>query len=72
MPEDISVAGFDDIAFASFCDPSLTTIAQPAEEFGHEAVSLLLDIIDDRDGAADRHRIMPFELVVRESTGRVV
>ncbi|CBV43087.1 LacI family DNA-binding transcriptional regulator [Halomonas elongata] len=72
VPEDISVAGFDDIAFASFCDPSLTTIAQPAEEFGHEAVSLLLDIIDDRDGAADRHRIMPFELVVRESTGRVV
>lgn len=72
VPEDISVAGFDDIAFASFCDPSLTTIAQPAEKFGHEAVSLLLDIIDDRDGAADRHRIMPFELVVRESTGHAV
>ncbi|WP_280562897.1 LacI family DNA-binding transcriptional regulator [Chromohalobacter sp. 48-RD10] len=69
IPEDISVAGFDDIAFASFCDPPLTTIAQPAEDFGREAVALLLDIIDDRDDAADKHRIMPFELVVRESTG---
>ncbi|MDR5858059.1 transcriptional regulator CytR [Halomonas eurihalina] len=72
VPEDISVAGFDDIAFASYCAPSLTTIAQPAEDFGHEAVSLLLDIIDDRDDAADQHRIMPFELVVRESTGLAV
>ncbi|WP_087720509.1 LacI family DNA-binding transcriptional regulator [Salinicola salarius] len=69
IPEDISVAGFDDIAFASFCDPPLTTIAQPAEDFGREAVALLLDIIDDRDDAADEHRIMPFELVTRESTG---
>ncbi len=69
VPEDISVAGFDDIAFASFCDPSLTTIAQPAEDFGRVAVSLLLDVIDERDEAADQHCIMPFELVVRESTG---
>lgn len=69
IPEDISVAGFDDIAFASFCDPPLTTIAQPAEDFGREAVALLLDIIDERDDAAGKHRIMPFELVVRESTG---
>lgn len=69
IPEDISVAGFDDIAFASFCDPPLTTIAQPAEDFGREAVALLLDIIDDRGDAADEHRIMPFELVIRESTG---
>ncbi|MEO1853071.1 LacI family DNA-binding transcriptional regulator [Chromohalobacter sp.] len=72
IPEDISVAGFDDIAFASFCDPPLTTIAQPAEDFGREAVALLLDIIDDRGDAADEHRIMPFELVIRESTGPAV
>ncbi|MCT8467234.1 substrate-binding domain-containing protein [Chromohalobacter canadensis] len=40
----------------------------PAEDFGREAVSLLLDIIDDQDDAADTHRIQPCELVVREST----
>lgn len=42
VPEDISVAGFDDISFAAFCDPPLTTIAQPAEAFGRHAAEMLV------------------------------
>lgn len=68
VPDDISVAGFDDIAFAPFSDPSLTTIAQPAEEFGSTAVSLLIDLLEGRIKKAPKV-ILPFELVVRASTG---
>ncbi|WP_342776622.1 LacI family DNA-binding transcriptional regulator [Microbulbifer harenosus] len=68
VPEDISVAGFDDIAFAQFSDPPLTTIAQPAEEFGSTAVSLLIDLLEGRIKKAPKVTL-PFELVVRSSTG---
>ncbi len=68
IPEDISVAGFDDIDFSAFIDPPLTTIAQPAEEFGRTAVTLLVDLINGKIKKAPKV-IMPFELIVRESTG---
>ena len=70
IPQDISVAGFDDIAFSAFCDPPLTTIAQPAEEFGRTAVSLLVDLLNGKLRKAPKV-IMPFELIVRDSTGPV-
>jgi LacI family repressor for deo operon, udp, cdd, tsx, nupC, and nupG len=67
VPQDISVAGFDNIAFAGFCDPPLTTISQPAEEFGATAVNLLMDLIAEKK--SKRVRVtMPFELIVRQST----
>ncbi|QEM82494.1 LacI family DNA-binding transcriptional regulator [Halomonas binhaiensis] len=70
VPDDISVAGFDDIAFARYCDPPLTTISQPAEDFGHEAVALLLGLMDG-GVQRDARRVMPFKLVTRDSTGQV-
>lgn len=70
VPNDISVAGFDDIAFSAFVDPPLTTIAQPAEEFGRTAVTLLVDLLNGKIRKAPKV-IMPFELIVRESTGSV-
>lgn len=68
IPEDISIAGFDDISFAAFCDPPLTTIAQPAEEFGQTAVNLLVDVLTGKISKAPKV-IMPFELIIRHSTG---
>jgi len=68
VPNDISVAGFDDIAFSAFVEPPLTTIAQPAEEFGRTAVTLLVDLLNGKIRKAPKV-IMPFELIVRESTG---
>lgn len=67
VPQDISVAGFDDISFAAYCDPPLTTIAQPAERFGHQAVEMLLGLLDQPD-LEPCHQVLPFELVVRTST----
>ncbi len=57
------------ISFARYSDPPITTIAQPAEDFGREAVSLLVSMIEGTDVKRDARRIMPFELVVRSSTG---
>jgi LacI family repressor for deo operon, udp, cdd, tsx, nupC, and nupG len=67
VPEDVSLAGFDDIEPAAYCDPPLTTIAQPAESFGEQAVSMLIELIEKRPLAA-RHVTLPYQLTVRQST----
>ena len=68
VPDDVSVIGFDNIPFAKYFAPPLTTIAQPAAEIGRLCASLLLDIIDGNEPESNTH-ILPHELLVRESTG---
>lgn len=70
VPDDISVAGFDDIPFAAFCDPPLTTIAQPAEAFGRHAVEMLVAQFEQRFLEAT-HLVLPHQLIVRGSTAAV-
>jgi LacI family repressor for deo operon, udp, cdd, tsx, nupC, and nupG len=67
VPEDISLVGFDDIPFAAYCDPPLTTISQPAETFGRRAVEMLIALIEKKP-IAERRVVLPFELTVRGST----
>ena len=67
VPGDVSVIGFDDIPFARYSAPSLTTIAQPTEDIGKACASLLLDLIEGDSPAPARH-ILPHKLVVRDST----
>ncbi len=67
VPEDISLVGFDDIPFAAYCDPPLTTISQPAETFGQKAVEMLIALIEKKP-IAERHVVLPFGLTVRGST----
>ncbi|MEW6667685.1 MAG: LacI family DNA-binding transcriptional regulator [Thermodesulfobacteriota bacterium] len=66
IPEDISVAGFDDIDFAAYSAPPLTTVRVPAREMGERAVSVLLDMIEGRCKNPPRV-ILPTEIVIRES-----
>ncbi len=66
-PKDISLVGFDDIRFARYLHPQLTTVSQPMEEIGHEVVRLLLDILADRASAL-QNVTLPHRLVVRSST----
>ena len=65
VPEDLSVAGFDDIPEAARSDPPLTTVRQPLREKGTIAARLLLD---GWEGPPPT-KILPTELVVRDSTG---
>jgi LacI family transcriptional regulator len=68
VPEDIAVAGFDDLSFSSLVKPPLTTIRQPIHEMGEIAVSLLMERIQGRFTGLPRKVVLPGELVVREST----
>jgi LacI family transcriptional regulator len=70
VPEDLSIAGFDDIDLSRATRPMLTTVRQPLEEMGRMAVGLLLRLID-RHALHALHVELATELVVRGSTGPV-
>jgi LacI family transcriptional regulator, galactose operon repressor len=69
IPEDLSVAGFDDIDVSRATTPRLTTVRQPLQEMGRTAVTMLMRQLD---GHAHEALSMELEtrLVVRESTGQ--
>jgi len=46
VSRDLSVIGFDDIRFAQYSEPPLTTVAQPMREIGERLVRLILDILE--------------------------
>jgi LacI family repressor for deo operon, udp, cdd, tsx, nupC, and nupG len=67
VPQDLSVVGFDDIRFARYTLPALTTVAQPMREIGEGTVKLLLAILAN-DLAMPRSVTLPHKLVLRGST----
>ncbi|TDD18245.1 LacI family DNA-binding transcriptional regulator [Nonomuraea diastatica] len=67
VPEDVSVAGFDDIPESAYYWPPLTTVRQDFGEVGRLAFHMLLDRMAGAD--LDGRRLVEPELVVRESTG---
>ncbi|MCI2417931.1 LacI family transcriptional regulator [Saccharopolyspora sp. K220] len=64
VPEQMSVAGFDDVAVAEHLSPALTTVRLPMTEMGEQALLLALK----SPSARPRRRATTHELVVREST----
>jgi DNA-binding LacI/PurR family transcriptional regulator len=65
---DIAVTGFDDAPMAQYLHPPLTSVRQPVWEVGQRLTKLLLDSLDGRE-PAERHVLLPPQLVVRESSG---
>jgi DNA-binding LacI/PurR family transcriptional regulator len=68
VPEDLSIAGYDDIAAAATSQPALTTIRQPHDEKGRLAGRLVMAALSGRRTRAPAP--LPTQLVVRESTAR--
>lgn len=68
VPGDVSVAGFDDIPFARFVVPRLTTVAGDPEQNGRDAVQLLIKRLKEPD-RPNEVITARWELCVRESTG---
>jgi LacI family transcriptional regulator len=68
VPEDIALVGFDNIPLASQTTPPLTTIRQQILQMGALASQMLLDLLDN-PGSPPVQKILPTELVVRESSG---
>ncbi len=67
IPHHLSVVGFDDISFASYCYPPLTTVYQPRSLIGERVMQVMLDILNGNPPSQSRI-ILPHELVLREST----
>jgi LacI family transcriptional regulator len=68
IPQDVSVAGFDDIRTLRDLVPSLTTVGLPLEEMGERAAALALDT---EPGERPRTVRVRGEVVLRDSTRRV-
>ena len=69
VPEDIAIAGFDDIAMARYLTPALTTVHVDLIDIGARAIRRLLEIKDGTSGDAPRHEVVGTELIVRRSCG---
>jgi len=67
IPDDVSVVGFDNVKYAEFIEPELTTIAQPIYEMGSTACKLLVNILN---GVEVENKKVYFEptLIVRATT----
>lgn len=66
LPRQFSVMGFDDISFANFVTPSLTTMKQPRLRIGEAAMEVLLGLLEGN--LPDRKEVLlRSELVVRNS-----
>ena len=71
VPQNLSLVGFDDIPFASFMYPSLTTIAQPKFEMGEQAMQMALALMATKSvsGAEVSDIVVKGQLIVRGSSG---
>lgn len=65
IPEDIKIVGLDDVMFAKYLSPPLTTIAQPAYEMGKEAAKMLIRHITNGEPLYSKE--LPYEMRVRSS-----
>jgi LacI family transcriptional regulator len=66
VPRDLSVIGFDNVPESALSEPPLTTIQQPIQQMGFDAVELLIGLIEKRPELATQ-RMLPTQLVVRGS-----
>lgn len=68
VPDDVSVAGFDDIPIVRDLTPPLTTVALPLQQLGEKAMELALT---ENTGRRRRILRMSGEVVVRGSTAKL-
>ena len=69
FPEDVALAGFDDMPWTRVVTPGITVMAQPTYDIGRSAIELLLARIAQPEQAV-RRIVLRGELLVRGSSGR--
>jgi LacI family transcriptional regulator len=72
VPNDVGVAGFDDIPIARYLTPALTTVSASISDLGKKAFDLLMGSIAEGGQRKARHETIPTSLVVRDSCGQRV
>src|SRR5690606_13252803 len=69
VPADVSVAGFDGIELADYCQPPLTTVRQPREAMGRAAAEQLIRLLSGQSIPAEERTIqLPVKLRPAAST----
>ncbi|MFA6456340.1 MAG: GntR family transcriptional regulator [Bacteroidota bacterium] len=68
VPEDVAIVGFDDIESGQFAAKPLTTIQQPTDVIGRQAMNLLVKQIEGKN--APLRQILKPKLIIRESCGK--
>jgi LacI family transcriptional regulator len=69
VPQDVALAGFDDIPIARFVTPPLTTVRARIAELGTQALDELARAIEDPDSAQRKQHTLSTKLVIRSSCG---
>jgi two-component sensor histidine kinase/DNA-binding LacI/PurR family transcriptional regulator len=67
VPQDLAIGGFDDIQESRFIKPQLTTVHQPIERLGYEAVSMVNNQLQGRP--CPTRVVLPVQLRIRRSCG---
>ncbi len=67
IPEEMAVAGFDNVKMSTMFRPELTTISQPQNQLGETAAGMLIEKIEN-SGKTPENIFMPHRLIIREST----
>lgn len=70
VPDDISIIGFDNIQYAEYMRPKLTTVSQPIREIGEMAVKTLIRLISG-EKIEEKDIYLSAEIVVRESARQI-
>ena len=68
VPEDVAVAGFDDIPIARFVSPALSSVHVPIAQLGERAMELLLGAIAEPENGRAHRVVLPTTLVIRKSS----
>lgn len=69
VPRDVSVTGFDDVSFAAYCRPPLTTVSQTHLNMGPKAIELATSMIERPSEAHPVGLTLAPQLIIRRSTG---
>jgi LacI family transcriptional regulator len=67
VPDDISIVGFDDVHYAAYLNPPLTTIRQDFRLMAKHTIDYVISLIENPNTPRQQHIIVP-QLVVRQST----
>lgn len=67
VPQDISVAGYDDLVYSSMLETPLTTVHQPLEQICQRTVSIFLKQLEDPETITEKILLKP-TLVIRSSS----
>lgn len=69
VPEDVAVAGFDDIPIGRYLTPSLSSVSVPASDIGSRAIACLVHATEHKNHHVRRHELVATQLAIRNTCG---